>query len=111
MKEKTFMTMCASRTKQERMDFNMNNINFMESIKIVPDKEKEMLLKIQDEIEKKGITPENVLELTKNLSDSQKKRLKQLYIDQIEGLNESIENYKKKILKIKLNIENSKKAN
>ena len=105
------MTMCAFRTKQERMDFNMNNINFMESIKIVPDKEKEMLLKIQDEIEKKGIKPENVLELTKNLSDSQKKRLKQLYIDQIEGLNESIENYKKKILKIKLDIENSKKAN
>ena len=103
--------MCDFEQRKKGMEFNMNNINFMESIKIVPDKEKEMLLKIQDEIEKKGITPENVLELTKNLSDSQKKRLKQLYIDQIEGLNESIENYKKKILKIKLNIENSKKAN
>lgn len=85
----------------------MSNANFMESIKIVPDKEKEMLLKIQDEIEKKGITPENVIELTKNLSDSQKKRLKQLYKEQIEDLNYSTENYKKKILKIKSNIQNS----
>ncbi len=89
------------------MKFNMNNINFKESIKIVPDKEKEMLLKIQDEIEKKGITLENVIELTKNLSDSQKKRLKQLYSKQIEDLNESTDNYKKKIL----NIKKSKKAN
>lgn len=89
----------------------MSNVNFMESIKIVPDKEKEMLLKIQDEIEKKGITTENVLELTKNLSDSQKKRLKQLYSEQIERLNESTEKYKKKILKIKLNMQSSKKAN
>ena len=44
---------------------NMSNVNFMESIKIVPDKEKELLLKIQDEIEKEGITLENVLNLTK----------------------------------------------
>ena len=89
----------------------MNNVNFMKSIKIVPDKEKEMLLKIQDEIEKKGIIPDNVLELTKNLSDSQKKRLKQLYREQIEDLNYSTENYKKKILKIKSNMQSSKKAN
>ena len=36
----------------------MSNINFMESIKIVPDAEKEMLLKIQDKLEKEGITLE-----------------------------------------------------
>lgn len=53
----------------------MSNVNFMESIKIVPDKEKEMLLKIQNEIEKKGITLENVLDLTQNLSNSQKNDL------------------------------------
>lgn len=89
----------------------MSNVNFIESIKIVPDKEKEMLLKIQDEIEKKGITTENVLELTKKLSDGEKQRLKQLYSEQIKNLNSSTENYKKKILKIKSDIESSKKAN
>ena len=89
----------------------MSNINFMESIKIVPDAEKEMLLKIQDKLEKEGITLENVLKLTKNLSNNEKKRLKQLYLEQIDDLNSSTENYKKKILKIKSDIQNSKKAN
>ncbi len=65
-----------------------------------------MLLRIQDEIEEKGITPENVFELTKNLTESQKDLLKQLYIGQIENLNNSVENYKKKILKIKANMQN-----
>ena len=82
----------------------MSNVNFVESIKIVPDKEKELLLKIQDEIEKEGITLENVLNLTKNLTDREKKRLKQLYLEQIDDLNSSTENYKKKILKMKSNI-------
>ncbi|MGN1351851.1 MAG: hypothetical protein ACI4VE_03610 [Clostridia bacterium] len=89
----------------------MSNINFMESIKIVPDAEKEMLLKIQDKLEKEGITLENVLKLTKNLSNNEKQRLKQLYLEQIDDLNSSTENYKKKILKIKSDIQNSKKAN
>ena len=57
----------------------MSNINFMESIKIVPDAEKEMLLKIQDKLEKEGITLENVLKLTKNLSNNEKQRLKQFH--------------------------------
>ena len=82
----------------------MSNVNFVESIKIVPDKEKELLLKIQDEIEKEGITLENVLNLTKNLTDREKQRLKQLYLEQIDDLNSSTENYKKKILKMKSNI-------
>ena len=89
----------------------MSNINFMESIKIVPDAEKEMLLKIQDKLEKEGITLENVLKLTKNLSNNEKQRLKQLYLEQIDDLNSSTENYKKKILKIKSDIQNSKKNN
>ena len=89
----------------------MSNINFMESIKIVPDAEKEMLLKIQDKLEKEGITLENVLKLTKNLSNNEKQRLKQLYLEQIDDLNSSTENYKKKILKIKSDIQNSKKTN
>ena len=82
----------------------MSNINFMESIKIVPDAEKEMLLKIQDKLEKEGITLENVLKLTKNLSNNEKQRLKQLYLEQIDDLNSSTENYKKKILKIKISL-------
>lgn len=89
----------------------MSNVNFIESIKIVPDKEKEMLLKIQDQIERKGITPNKVLELTKNLNENEKQRLKQLYREQIDDLNSSTENYKEKILKIKSNIrKNQKKA-
>lgn len=87
----------------------MIKVNFLKSIKVFPDKEKEKLLRIQDEIEKNDITPKNVFELTKNLSDSQKSLLKQLYIEQIENLNNSVEKYKKKILKIKANMQRLKK--
>lgn len=87
----------------------MSRVNFFESIKVLPDKEKEMLLRIQDEIEEKGVTLENVFELTKNLTESQKILLKQLYIEQLENLNNSVENYKKKILKIRANMQNLKK--
>lgn len=87
----------------------MIKVNFLKSIKVFPDKEKEKLLRIQDEIEKNDITPEKVFELTKNLSDRQKSLLKQLYIEQIENLNNSVENYRKKILKIKANMQRLKK--
>ena len=86
----------------------MSNVNFMESIKIVPDAEKEMLLNIQNKLEKEGFILENVLKLTKNLSISEKQRLKQLYLEQIDDLNSSTENYKRKILNIKSSL---KKAN
>ena len=85
----------------------MINSNFMESIRLVPDKENEMLLKIQKELEIEGITAENVLELTKKLSDSQKQKLKLLYINQIENLNSKTELCRIKILKIKKNIKKS----
>ena len=85
----------------------MINSNFMESIRLVPDKENEMLLKIQKELEIAGITAENVLELTKKLSDSQKQKLKLLYINQIENLNSKTELCRIKILKIKKNIKKS----
>lgn len=84
----------------------MCDVNFIKSIKIVTDKEKEMFLKIQDKIEKKDISLENIIELTKNLTESEKQRLKQLYLEQIDDLNSSTENYKKKILKIKSNLNN-----
>lgn len=82
----------------------MSNVSFRESIRIAPDNEKEMLLKIQEKIEKNGITVENVLRFTKDLSDSQKNQLKQLYREQIYGLNSSIRNYKQRILRIKENM-------
>ena len=79
----------------------MSRSNFMES-KIASDKE--MLLQIQEQIEKKSITIENIIEITRNLSNEQKEQLKQLYIEQIEKLKLSTENHKKKILKIKSKI-------
>lgn len=79
----------------------MSRSNFMES-KIASDKE--MLLQIQEQIEKKSITIENIIEITRDLSNEQKEQLKQLYIEQIEKLKLSTENHKKKILKIKSKI-------
>ena len=61
---------------------------------------------IVNKIEKKDISLENIIELTKNLTEREKQRLKQLYLEQIDDLNSSTENYKKKILKIKSNINN-----
>lgn len=88
----------------------MNDIIFWESIKIKPDREKEMLIKIQDEIEKNGRNKEKILELIKKLSDSQKIQLKQLYSEQIKELDFSIEQYRRKIIKIRSNLERLKKA-
>lgn len=82
----------------------MNNVNFMEAIKVAPDKEKEKLLGIQKQLEKEGITIARVLELTKDLDESEKQRLKQLYVEQIANLNSSTNNYKRKIQKIRAKI-------
>lgn len=82
----------------------MNNVNFMEAIKVAPDKEKEKLLGIQKQLEKEEITIARVLELTKDLDESEKQRLKQLYVEQIANLNSSTNNYKRKIQKIRAKI-------
>lgn len=74
--------------------------NFIKSIKIEPDKEKELLLRIQDEIEKKGINKNTVLLLTQDLSEEQKKRLKKLYKEQIDDIKLNTQNYKQQIIKI-----------
>lgn len=55
-----------------------------------------MLLKLQDEIESKGINKENVYELTKDLTETQKEKLKELYQNQIKEYETNIENYKEK---------------
>lgn len=94
------------KTESNKFSSNENdnmkkNTDFIKSIKIEPDKEKELLLKIQDEIEEKGINKSTVLLLTQELSEEQKKRLKQLYKEQINDIKLSTQNYKQNIIKIK----------
>ena len=86
----------------------MEKISFIESIKVVPDLEKEQLLRIQNEIEKQGMSKEIIKELTQNLTDSQKERLKKLYCNQIAGIEKNIEMYKQKIIRIKSRLRKSK---
>ena len=82
----------------------MSNVDFIDSIKIVPNVEKEILLKLQYELEKKPISLENILMITKKLSKHQKQQLELLYKEQIEKINANTDNYKNKILKIKSRI-------
>lgn len=77
---------------------NGNNNSFVKSIKFEEDPEKKMLLKIQDDFEKMGINRENAYKLTKDLTDSQKVKLENLYIEQIKNYEISINNYKNKII-------------
>ena len=86
------------------MNNSYKNINFINSLKIQSDKETEFLLKIQDEIEKRGINKNTVLQLTKSLSKEQKAKLKQLYNQQISDFQMSTQNYKQHILKIRNNL-------
>lgn len=65
------------------------------------DKDKFYLLSLQDKIERKGITRENILSLTKDLSKEQKIKLKDMYFNQIEKLESSLQNYKTRIIKIR----------
>lgn len=75
--------------------------SFAEAIKFEQDPDREKLLNIQDEIEKRGINRKNVIELTKDLSDLQKQKLVALYKEQINALETSIKSYKNKIIAIK----------
>lgn len=78
---------------------NLKNKNsFLKSIKIDEDPDKNMLLKIQDDLETKGINEKNAYELTKDLSDIQKQKLLHLYEEQIKKYEISIENHKNRIL-------------
>ena len=79
----------------------MYKTDFINYIKIIPDKNKEYLLKIQNQIEKKGINQKDIFEITKNLSDNQKRMLEYLYIKQIEELKNRTEQYRKKIINIR----------
>lgn len=68
--------------------------NFKQDIKIKEDKEKTRLLKIQKEFSLGKIAEEDI-----NEDDIQK--LHRLYDEQIEELNKSTENYRKRILEIR----------
>ena len=74
---------------------------FLKSVKFEEDPDKNMLLKIQDELERKGINKENAYELTKNLTEVQKEKLLKLYEEQIKNYEKSLENHKKNILTIR----------
>lgn len=82
-------------------DSNLETNSFLNSIKYIEDPDKRILLKIQDEIEIRGINKENIFELTKNLSQSQKEKLKKLYKEQNNELSTNINNYRNKIIAIR----------
>lgn len=74
---------------------------FINLIKYDEDPDMVNLLKIQNELEKIGINEKNAFELTKDLSEEQKQKLKKLYKKQINEFKLRINNYKTKILKAK----------
>lgn len=81
---------------------NQDNKNsFYKSIKLDEDPDIAKLLKIQDELERRGINVKNAFELTKDLSEEQKQKLETLYTDQIRDFELSIQNYKNKIISIR----------
>ena len=83
-------------------DNSPNNKNsFFKTIKIDENPDKAKLLKIQEELEKRGINEKNAFELTKDLSEEQKQKLETLYKEQIKEFELSIENYKNKIINIR----------
>ncbi len=82
-------------------DEKNNKNNFINSIKHNEDPDNILLLKIQDELEKKGINYDNAYELTKNLTNEQKIKLSNLYKEQINNFESSIENSKNKIISIR----------
>lgn len=74
------------------MKENINN--FKQSIKVEEDKERLRLLKLQDDFSKGYILEEEI-------SEEDVEKLHQLYDEQIEELNKSTENYKRKIMEIR----------
>lgn len=88
--------------KENTIDITSKDKNdFFKSVKFEEDPDKNMLLKIQDELEKKGINKDNAYELTKNLTQIQKEKLLKLYEEQIKNYENSLENHRKNILAIR----------
>ena len=88
--------------KDNTIDMTSKDKNeFLKSVKFEEDPDKNMLLKIQDELERKGINKDNAYELTKNLTEVQKEKLLKLYEEQIKNYENSLENHRKNILAIR----------
>lgn len=90
-------------TEIQRVQEDVNKNNFREEIKFEEDLEKKKLLEIQRKLEEGGMTIELATKLTKDLTNEEKGNLLELYKTQIDDLEESLKNYKKKILAIKNN--------
>lgn len=88
-------------TKNDSNSNQDNKKSFLKSIKFEEDPDEVKLLKIQDELEKRGINAENAYKLTKDLSEEQKNKLEALYKKQIKEFEISTENYKNKIISIR----------
>lgn len=82
---------------------NINKPNFKDKIKFEEDLGKKKLLEIQKRLEDGEITIELASELTKDLTSKEKSNLLELYKTQINQLEVSLENYKRRILAIKNN--------
>lgn len=79
----------------------INKTNFKEEIKFQEDLEKKKLLEIQKKLEDGGMNLELASKLTKDLTSEEKFRLLELYKTQINDLEVSLKNYKRKILEIR----------
>ena len=79
----------------------MDKSKFKQKIKFEEDFSIKKLLEIQRKLEEGGISLELASELTKNLTSEEKSNLLELYKTQINDLEESLKNYKKRILAIR----------
>lgn len=100
---KHFFGMNQEKTEQQETQ-QINEVvskdNFKEKIKFEEDLEKKKLLEIQRRLEEGGMTLEVASELTRDLTSEEKSDLLELYKTQINKLEESLKNYKKRILTI-----------
>lgn len=78
----------------------MQRSDFIEKIKFQEDKEKIKLLQVQKKLEEE-MTIELAAGLIKDLRKEEKVNLLELYKTQINNLEASLENYKRRILKIR----------
>lgn len=90
-----------SPSHNEEPNIEKNNKSFLNEIKFEEDPDKQKLLKIQEELEQRGISKKNIFNLTKDLSENQKQKLEDLYKTQIREIEQSTENYKNKIISMR----------
>ena len=86
-------------------DYVLSKKSFKESLKSTESLERIELINIQRQLEEGGITLKLAQELTKHLNKEQKKKLLELYKNQIRDLEDSIENYKRKIIEIRKKVD------